>query len=592
MTTMTAETVGTLDHPAQNILVDTEYDVIPAEGPLQYWRVAYDRLERHSNYMGDFRPSRVTVRRVERNGTTSSNVEVTFRDDRGRAQSTWVHHSFLVPVGSLPVAGEVTIDQKVEWVTQFMWQSINDDEWGSSGTPSEWDEDEATAWATAGNRAVLLRRAEIESGSISAGRVWCEATDGFHYEQDTMDFLHQWFVDNRAAIDRGLASLSPEPTVAEPERPFEYGDLAVMDGRFVRVIRVDAEARTARIFWYASENGRSAQYTEDENVPWSRLTWAEPGVQRVRRKAAIMSGYSGGGLAAGQEVVLDRVYSPTDRAIYVRLPEGGTTYMCQNDFEPVMPEVRRWDTGRVLRTKQAVYMEGNVLGLCLAEDNHDEARNHPDEIKVYTRENSRWVDRFYPKEQVHFAVEGDNLVHTDGTTATFVENVSDPDIRVRLANGAETRWPRENVRYTGNPATPAPAKPNPVIVIDGIEYVRKDVIDADVETMKSTLHKGSVEHSLCGVYDRVTAQSDARTDYLKLGQRYRSYDVVVEQNVVIRRTIRVEQVTDEDTARTNAVRIATDYPPRVVEAPRRGEAAPQIRSYAITDHRGTATVVG
>jgi hypothetical protein len=567
--------------------------VVPAEGPLRYWRTGYSRLEQHGNYSGSERPTRVNVRRAERNGDPTSNIEVTFRDSRGIEQRTWVHHSFLVPVGTLPVIGEVTVAQKVTWLNEFMVQQINDEEWGSSGSPSEWDEDDWDRWATAGNTAVLNSRALIESGSLNAGRVWCEAANAlssFHYEQDTQDFLHQWFVDSRAAIDRGLASLVPEAQPAATDANLShvliYGDLVAYEGRLFRV-STNQNADGVFTGWASDTYGSHDTRTLNR----ADVVWMEPGVARLRRRTDYRSTYNEV-CTPGTEYVFNRVYSDQDRAIYVSLDGREVGFMCQSDFEPVLPVSRRWDTGRVLRTKQAVYMEGNVIGLCLAEDNHDEARNHPNEIKVYTRERARWVDRYYPKEQVHFAVEGDNLVHTDGTTATFVSNYNDPDIDVRLVNGTEMRWPRENVRYTGNPATPAPPKPNPVVVIDGIEYVRKDVVDADVETMKATLHKGSVEHSLCGVYDRVTAQSDAKTDYVKLGMRYRDYDVVVEQNVVIRRVIRVPQATDEGTARDNARRIANDYPPRSVEVSRRGEAAPTVRSYTLTDHQGPATVVG
>jgi len=117
------------------------------------------------------------------------------------------------------------------------------------------------------------------------------------------------------------------------------------------------------------------------------------------------------------------------------------------------------------------------------------------------------------------------------------------------------------------------------------------VIDKDIATQTAVLHKGSVEHSLCGVYDRVTAESDRRTEYIKMGKRYRDYDVQVEQTVVIRRTIRVTQAVDEATARTNARLLASDYVPRNIPGRRTGEPEMQVRSAVNTEWVGSATVV-
>ena len=580
------------DTPTITFTYGTEYDVLPDDGqPLRYFRTAYARLEQHSDYRGDYRPTRITVNRVERNGDAPCNVCVNFEDDRGVSIRTWVHHSFLVPVGA--AVGEVTIDQKVAALSAFMQNEIGNDDWPDAGNPSEWDEGDWLRWCEQGNRAIIERRAEIESGSVTAGFVWCAANaDGFSFDYTTEEYLHEWFVRHRGDIDAIFARLQPvagQNLAVDPNltRSLIEGDMVAYQGLLYRVSRSQRNDETTVIVW-REENGRTQRGID---VPRADVYWMEPGVARLRRTEVRDATYTEH-CVAGVEYLFDRVYSSQDRAIYVR--EVGATrdrgYMAQSSFVPILPaSPRAWDQGRMPRTKQTVFTPNGEVGLVLAEDNVVHTDHRVGQIKVYKRNTGAWRDSLVPMTEVNFAVAGDPIVN-NGVTGLFVRNVNDDTLDVTV-NGVNANWRRQDCTYTGQPSAPKPTIENLVVVVDGVEYVRKDVIDKDIATQTAVLHKGSVEHSLCGVYDSVTAESDRRTEYIKMGQRYRNYDVQVEQTVVIRRTIRVTQVVDEATARTNARALASDYVPRNIPGRRTGEPEMQIRSAVNTEWVGSAFVV-
>jgi hypothetical protein len=397
-----------------------------------------------------------------------------------------------------------------------------------------------------------------------------------------------WLDQNRALIE----ALPVRET--QPERPFEYGDLAVMDGRFVRVIRADATARTASVFWYASQDGGSSRYSETHEVPWSALTWAEPGVQRVRRKADIFSGYSGPGSVANGEYVFDRVYSPTDRAIHIRLASGETTYMCQNDFEPV---------GQILATRGVAYaqqdawfLDTGILGY--VEDSNRQRAGHTRTtigVHIYSGTRQSWDLESHPTANLYPAQDGDECVITETNTVipvgTRVEYVrattrsGSREIVVRWS-GDEYTVMRSCVRFGHTRPQEDRTPENLTITVGGIEYVRKDVVDDDLQKMVGTMHQGAVDNGLCPVYDRTQRNADAQTTYLKMGSRYKNYDVVVEQTVTIRRTIRVTDQATEAGARDYALGRARDYSVRTIE-PRLGEGVETIR----VRESGTPTAV-
>jgi hypothetical protein len=346
-TTMTTSTMTATDLtvPTFTITVGEEYDVRPDEGPLLFWRTAYSALAQHNNYSGTFRPTRVRVVRVERGGGTATcNVLVNFRDDRGTERETWVHHSFLIDPNAPVIDAEAA---QVAAVSAFMVTDIGGADWPGAGAVRHWLESDRDTWFAAGNKAVLDRRANIESGSVNAGAVWCEAASAarrFAYDHRTEEFLHQWFVTHRD---------------------------------YLTTLMVNAETE------------------------------------------------------AGQN----------------------------------------------------------------------------------------------------------------------------------LAGGDQ------------------------VIVVDGVEYVRKDVIDRDIATFTEITHAKSVEHSLCGVYDETQRMVDDATTYIKMGARYKDYDVSVEQTIVVRRTFRVERSLDQAAAIEQARRIARDYALTTVNACRTGET---VNIISVGDTRDTA----
>lgn len=94
------------------------------------------------------------------------------------------------------------------------------------------------------------------------------------------------------------------------------------------------------------------------------------------------------------------------------------------------------------------------------------------------------------------------------------------------------------------------------VVVDGVEYVRKDVIDRDIKHMVETLHKGAVDNGLCPVYDKTQRAVDAGTQFIKMGSRYRTFDVTVEQTIVVSRTFRVDSAVTETAAQEQAASLA------------------------------------
>jgi len=449
------------DTPTITFTYGTEYDVLPDDGqPLRYFRTAYARLEQHTDYTGDYRPSRITVNRVERNGDAPCNVCVNFEDDRGVSIRTWVHHSFLVPVGA--AVGEVTIDQKVAALSAFMQNEIGNDDWPDAGNPSEWDEGDWLRWCEQGNRAIIERRAEIESGSVTAGFVWCAANaDDFSFDYTTEEYLHNWFVRHRGDID----------------------------------------------------------------------------------------------------------------AIFARL-------------QPVAASARAWDQGRVLGTKQTVYTPDGEVGLVLDSDNRIHTNGFAGQINVYKRNGGRWTNSFVPEAQVDFAVAGDPIINHE-ITGLFVRNDGDEMIVVTV-NGVEASWRRQDCRYTGQPGVAAPEITDLIKVVDGVEYIRKDVIDADVERHSETFHKGSVENNLCGVYDRVAAQADARTTYVKYGERYKPFTVTIRETLTVERVMVIDAATDSETAICRAREQAANYPLRNIPTRVGNETVTIVGAAPTTDHTPVA----
>jgi hypothetical protein len=268
--------------------------------------------------------------------------------------------------------------------------------------------------------------------------------------------------------------------------------------------------------------------------------------------------------------------------------------MCQNDFEPV---------GQILATREVPYatqdawfLDTGVLGY--VEDSRNQRQGHTRVtigVHVYSGARGSWDLDTYPVSNLYLAQEGDECVITEtnptipvGTRVEYVRpttRTGSREVRVRWA-GDEYTVMRHVIRFAHTRTLPDATPENLTITVGGIEYVRKDVVDDDLQKMVGTMHQGAVDNGLCPVYDRTQRSADAQTTYLKMGSRYKSYDVVVEQTVVIRRTIRVNEQATEAGARDYAIGRARDYSVRTIE-PRLGEGVETIR----VRESGTPTVV-
>jgi hypothetical protein len=211
-------------------------------------------------------------------------------------------------------------------------------------------------------------------------------------------------------------------------------------------------------------------------------------------------------------------------------------------------------------------------------------------IRVYIRNNGTWTNSRYPMGDLRWAVPGDVMLHDDGRRATYEANVNDPTFQARLEDGRQVTWERQYVTFAAD-ATPKPPIENLTVTIGGVEYVRKDVVDKDIETLTTITHRKSVEHALCGVYDETQRQVDAATTYMKMGARYKDYDVSVEQTIVVRRTFRVERALNEEAAIETARRFARDYTLNTVSPRRSEETVSVVRSDYPTDSPATARAV-
>jgi len=320
----------------------------------------------------------------------------------------------------------------------YMDEHLYDVDWPSAGTPNDWSDNWWNTWLAAGCRAVLDRRSDIESGSVSAGEVWCGAAnraEPFSYTRRDEEFLHHWFVEHRTSIDRAIER-SATAAPASATRP-------------------------------AYAEGRSRQH--------------------------------------------------------VLLPNG-------------------------------------LVGLVLTHS----SLNSAGEVPVYVRDaTSSWSSDLFPVESLVFAVPGDIIVGQNGSRAPYA-GVTGGDNNLQVTvEGMTVAWDMAGLKHEHVFAPPPPGREDLVITHNGVEYVRKDVIDDDLRKQTEILHRGSVEHSLCGVYDQVTRRADRATEYLKFGPRYRDYTVTVDQNVRVRRTFTVTGATDEETARQRAIASVTDVRPRV-----------------------------
>ena len=89
----------------------------------------------------------------------------------------------------------------------------------------------------------------------------------------------------------------------------------------------------------------------------------------------------------------------------------------------------------------------------------------------------------------------------------------------------------------------------PVVTIGGIQYVPLAVVEADLESMRSVIHRGATDNGLCPVYDKVMAASDATTTLLKMCVRPKVRTVYMERRVDVAWRVEVMSTSDEDAER-------------------------------------------
>lgn len=129
----------------------------------------------------------------------------------------------------------------------------------------------------------------------------------------------------------------------------------------------------------------------------------------------------------------------------------------------------------------------------------------------------------------------------------------------------------EYLMDTAGQTLAAPAIVAPTVTVEGVTYVREDVVAKDLQHMTSTLHSRAQRHSLCSVYDETQQEVDAGTEYLKMGSRLTNYTVTVRTTLVVDRVIPVENQASEQAAIAAAQRVAQDYELREVSVRRTGE---------------------
>lgn len=125
-----------------------------------------------------------------------------------------------------------------------------------------------------------------------------------------------------------------------------------------------------------------------------------------------------------------------------------------------------------------------------------------------------------------------------------------------------------HVRVKVETVTPtvAPESGDNVITVDGVEYVRKSVVDEDTATIARILHTGAEANGLCAVYDRVVGEANAATTLLNLGGRTRTRYVTVTETYTVRRVIEVPNTQSDDQARDMARRSPAINRPGGVQA--------------------------
>lgn len=120
----------------------------------------------------------------------------------------------------------------------------------------------------------------------------------------------------------------------------------------------------------------------------------------------------------------------------------------------------------------------------------------------------------------------------------------------------QTLWETHSPAEAGTPATIAET-----VTVEGVEYVRKDMIDKDMTTLKTIMHAEADRRRWCGEYDDIAARTDAEMTYLKLGLRRPAWTVSFDQTITVRRTMTLPagEYSDEARVREYAQSVGMSY---------------------------------
>jgi hypothetical protein len=124
-------------------------------------------------------------------------------------------------------------------------------------------------------------------------------------------------------------------------------------------------------------------------------------------------------------------------------------------------------------------------------------------------------------------------------------------------------------------------------VIGGVEYVRKDVVDYDLDVLSKTFIRASRRENLCGVYDATVNVANRRMSYLKVDQRVRDRLVTVVETYEVTRTVRASGAESDTHARDIALSMLRDV--RLADEIGEGvtfRGAPSRRSQSIIEVTG------
>lgn len=384
----------------------------------------------------------------------------------------------------------------------------------------------------AGLAAVI---AAYQSGSIGseqdAGRVFWHTIRDL---PDRSDWRYDWWNSENAHREMGAVlhqvrhlvdSYVPETPVASgyanrsiPEEAGRRADryVALPDGTIGMVPEWTLRERSATATTYRVW---SNLHTDREMTPGTDFYWLVPGDTITRSNGTNVT-YSGSGANEFNVETSDGTLYTRD----LRQSLWGT------------PAITEWWAGRDEPTvgDLVTYRDGGLVMLLAADG------------RVVVGVRSGVATYATPVGPLVKVIRGDRMTVTHESSAGSgirrgevreIHSAYGAAYGIRsMRNGTASQW-----IYVGHadfvlPEGATPAKPDPTVTIDGVEYVRKDVVDADVTAMKAALHAEADRRGWCSDYDDIMRRADGLTEYVKMGHRREAMTATWETTVVIRRT--------------------------------------------------------